>query len=181
MLGQLFLVGCVVALGSIATIFFVVFGPVPVKRRVEVVPRLAVSAPIALAPMPSLVAQLAPARQQSFTPPAPVTSPVDSAFPSTIQGAAPPVRATPRSSASIATPPPLPAPIAVTPPPTPVRSRGQKVQPKPRPQRIARGTNSPAPFAPVVRSAQRMYREEDAVTNQVQLFDTEEFTIDESR
>jgi hypothetical protein len=164
-LGQLFLVACVLALLSIAGILFIVLGPVPVKRRVTVVPRLAVSAPVAAQPMPSLVAQLAPSREQSFTP----------SFPSTIQGAPPVVAARPTPSHSPApTPPPLP--IASTPPPTP--RRGAKVQPRQK-QRVARGTGSP--FAPVVRSAARVHREEDAVTNQVVLFDAEEMTIDESR
>ena len=64
-LGHLFLLACVAAALSIAAIFFVLYGPVPVKRRVMVVPRLPV---LAAAPAPTLVAQLAPARQQVFTP-----------------------------------------------------------------------------------------------------------------
>ena len=169
MLGQIFLFGCVLALASIAAIIFVVFGPVPVKRRVEVVP-LSASRPVFAAAMPSLAAQLAPAREQTFTPAFASAAP---AFQSTIQGAAPPVTAS-RSSSHVPSPPPLP--IAVTPPPT--RSKGQKVQPRQK-QRVARGTGQP--FAPVVRSAQRQYREEDAVTNQVRLFEAEDLTIDESR
>ncbi len=69
-LGQLFLLTCVAATLSIAGILFVVLGPVPVKKRVTIVPRL--SAPVATTALPSLVAQLAPAREQHFTPTEPV-------------------------------------------------------------------------------------------------------------
>ena len=157
MLGQLFLVACAVATLSIAAIFFILFGPVPVKRSVVVLPRL--SRPVTGA-LPSLAAQLAPAREQHFTP----------SFASTIQGAAPPYAAAPASHAS-PTPPPLPiatTPVAVR------RPKGAKVQPMPR-KRAAKGTDSP--FAPVVRH--RQVREEDARTNPVRrvpTFESEEFT-----
>lgn len=166
-LGQLFLVGCVLATLSIAAILFVLFGPVPVNRKVIVVPRL--SAPLATPPTPSLVAQLAPAREQHFTP----------AFASTIQGAPPPYAAAPSMPAH-AVPPPLP--IATTPSPTPPRRpKGQKVQPLPR-KRAAKGTESPQPFAPVVRSGYRQMREEEVATNpmprvQPRGFESEEFTM----
>lgn len=77
-LGQLFLLTCVAATLSIAGILFVVLGPVPVKRRVTILPRL--SAPVATTAIPSLVAQLAPAHEQHFTPTQPVqTAPVATA------------------------------------------------------------------------------------------------------
>ena len=165
MLGQLFLVACVLATLSIAAILFILFGPVPVKSRVTVVPRL--SMPVATSPLPSLAAQLAPARDQYFEP----------SFGSTIQGAPPPYAAAP--SHASATPPPLP--IAATPPPTPIRKpKGAKVQPMPR-KRAAKGTDSP--FAPVVRSGYRQMREEDVRTNPVRrvMFESEEFTtVDEN-
>lgn len=168
-LGQLFLVACVLATLSIAAIFFILFGPVPVNRKVIVVPRL--SAPLT-PPMPSLVAQLAPAREQHFTP----------AFPSTIQGAPPPYAAAPSPHAAHAHAAPPPLPIATTPPATPARKpKGQKVQPLPR-KRAAKGTESPQPFAPVVRSGYRQMREEEVATNPVPRvqqrgFESEEFTM----
>jgi hypothetical protein len=162
-LGQLFFLACIVAMLSIAAIFFVLFGPVPVKRKVTIVPRL--PAPLAAA-APSLVAQLAPAREQHFTP--------ASAFPSTIQGAPPPYAAAPSTHAA-PTPPPLP--IATT--PAPRRPKGEKVQPLPK-KRAAKGTESPSPFAPVVRG--RNFREEEVATNPVprvssHSFESEDFTM----
>ena len=189
-LGQIFLVACVLAMLSVLGIFLVLYGPIPVKRKVVIAPRLAVSSPVAMRTMPSLVAQLAPAPQQIFTPSiAPsIAPPVPPSISATIQGAPPVVPARPTPSARrTPEPPPLPPqPMVATPPPTPVRKpKGQKVQPMPR-KRAAKGTASP--FAPVVRSAARQHREEDmatnqvdAVTNQVVLFDAEEMTIDESR
>jgi hypothetical protein len=174
-LGQLFLVACVLATLGIAAIFFILFGPVPVKRSVIVVPRL--SRPVSTTPLPSLAAQLAPAREQHFTP----------SFASTIQGAPPPFAAAPTYAAPSATPPPLP--IAATPPPIPIRKpKGAKVQPMPR-KRVAKGTDSP--FAPVVRHRvreedvrqHRQMREEELRTNPVRRvqFESEEFTtVDES-
>jgi hypothetical protein len=145
-LGQIFLFACVIATLSIAGIFFVLFGPVPVKRSVTMVPRMSI--PVQLAPMPSLASQLAPADplfapQPVFTPPAPLE--------------------------------PVPA-VAVAPPEPVAavrKPKGAKVQPLPR-KRAAKGTASP--FAPVVRSGQRQVRDEDAVTNPVPLFDDEEMT-----
>lgn len=148
---------------SIAAIFFILFGPVPIKRRVVVLPRMAAPS---LAPLPSLAAQLAPAREQHFTP----------SFGATIQGAPPPYAAAPTHAPS---PVPPPLPIAATPPPVPMRKpKGAKVQPMPR-KRAAKGTDSP--FAPVVRS--RQAREEEMRTNPVPrvMFESEELTtIDES-
>jgi hypothetical protein len=162
-LGQLFLGACVLATLSIGAILFILFGPVPVKRRVTVLPRL--SSPVTTHPLPSLVAQLAPAPEQHFSP----------SFGSTIQGAPPPYAAAPSTRSH--TPPPLP--IAATPPPVPMRKpKGAKVQPMPR-KRAAKGTDSP--FAPVVR--RREVRDEDVRTNPVRrvMFESEEFTtVDES-
>lgn len=146
-LGQLFLFACVLATLSIAGILFVLFGPVPVKRSVTMVPRMSI--PVQLAPMPSLSSQLAPADplfapQPVFTAPQPFE---------------------PAPAVAVAVAPP--APVAVRKP------MGAKVQPLPR-KRAAKGTASP--FAPVVRSGQRQVREEDAVTNPVPLFDSEEMT-----
>jgi hypothetical protein len=169
-LGQLFLFACGLALLSVAGILFILFGPLPVKRSVMIVPRL--SRPLTPQPLPSLVAQLAPARQQHFTP----------SFPTTIQGAPPPYAAAPVATAS---PIPPPLPIAATPPPTPPptpRKAGAKVQPMPR-KRVAKGTDSP--FAPVVRHRVRdedvrrgAMRDEDLRTTPVRrvTFESEEFT-----
>lgn len=166
-LGQLFFLACIAAMLSIAGILFVLFGPVPVKRTVTIVPRLPASG--ASPSMPSLVAQLAPEREQHFTP--------ASAFPSTIQGAPPPYAAAPATH-SAPTPPPLP--IATTPAVTaaPRRPKGGKVQPLPK-KRAAKGTESPSPFAPVVRS--RNFREEEVATNPVPRvshgFESDDFTM----
>jgi hypothetical protein len=157
-LGQLFLLACVAATLSIAAIFFVLYGPVPVKKRVMVVPRLPT---FAVTPAPTLVAQLAPASAPQFTPAQPL--------------APPPV---PSRAAS-----PMPLPAAATPESLPVvaaapvrKPKGAKVQPLPR-KRVARGTDSPSPFAPVVRHRPR---EEDVATAPVSTFDAEELTtIDE--
>ncbi|HEY5951595.1 MAG TPA: hypothetical protein VIV40_39145 [Kofleriaceae bacterium] len=100
MLGQLFLLTCVAASLSIAGILFVLFGPVPVKRSVTVVPRL--SAPPLAPATPSLAAQLAPSREQHFTP----------AFPVPFQNTLP------------SAPPVAPAPAR--------KPKGQKVQPMQR-------------------------------------------------
>jgi hypothetical protein len=163
-LGQLFLFGCVIAMFAIAAILFVVFGPVPVKRRVTVISRLSaarssapgfapqwasaspmtsVSAPVAAPSVPSLVSQLAPAQFGADTDflsePAPVELPAVSAMP-------------------------LPS----------HKPKGAKVQPLPR-KRAAKGTGSP--FAPVVRP--RSLREEELATNpvpRVVSFDTGEMT-----
>ena len=84
MLGQLFLFACIVAAGSIAAILFVVLGPVPVKRRVMIVPRLSASA---VFPAPSLVAQLAPAvEKQHIT----AQNPVVAADPQPVAAVPPP-------------------------------------------------------------------------------------------
>ena len=151
MLGQIFLFTCVVALASVAGILFVLFGPVPQKKKVTVVPRLPASVPFA-APAPSLVQQLARGGEEFFTPP---------------------------QLAQLEAPK-LEVPTAhASPPPVPMKPKGQKVQPLPK-KRSARGTEAPSPFAPVVRSAQRQMRDEDVQTNPVQLFDMEEFTaVDE--
>jgi hypothetical protein len=144
-LGQLFLFACIVAAGSIAAILFVVLGPVPVKRRVVIVPRLSASGVFTA---PSLVSQLAPAvARQHITSQSPVV--VED-----------------------------PHPATAVPPPAPVVAprRGGKVQPMPR-KRAAQGTASP--FAPVV-NRNRAYREEDAATNPVRMFDAEELTIDDT-
>jgi len=160
-LGQLFLLACVAAALSVVGIFFVLFGPVPVKRRVTIVPRLAV--PLVAPAMPSLAAQLAPSREQHFTP----TFAVESA---PVVDYEPPTLQTPH------------APVAVKP-------KGQKVQPLPK-KRAAKGTGSPAPFAPVVRARQYQerrderedrrpyYREEEVQTNPVRRvsFDSGEMT-----
>ncbi|HEY5920812.1 MAG TPA: hypothetical protein VIV11_04040 [Kofleriaceae bacterium] len=170
MLGQLFLVACGLAALSVAVIVFVVLGPVPVKRKVVIAPRLSVSGPVSTYPMPTLVAQLAPA-SQSFSQPYPST------FPATIQGAPPIVPARPTPSARMNAPEPPPLPIAETPSPVSMRKpKGQKVQPMPR-KRAAKGTAAPSPLAPVVRP--RSYYQDDAVTAQVRMFETEELTIDE--
>jgi hypothetical protein len=151
-LGQLFLFACVVAMLSVAGIFFVLYGPVPVKRRVTVVPRLSASgvfvAPALPAPAaPSLVAQLATG-DEFFTPPRPV------------QVVAAPIPAT------------------AAPVPSLHRPKGNKVQPLPK-KRSAKGTESPNPFAPVVRSAgYRQMREEDVATNPIRLHDSDEFSED---
>jgi hypothetical protein len=160
-LGQLFLFACVVAMLSIAGIFFVLFGPVPVKRRVTVVPRLSaprLTAPRLAAPAaPSLVSQLATG-DEFFTPPRPV-------------------------QVVAARPDPIPATAA--PVPSLRKPKGGKVQPLPK-KRSAKGTESPNPFAPVVRSAgYRQMREEDVATNPVRLHDSDEFseeftTVDDS-
>lgn len=154
-LGQLFLLACVAATLSIAGILFVLFGPVPVRRRVTLVPRLhAAVAPSFVAPIapiapaassngPSLVSQLAPAPEQDF---------------------APTVREEQPIAAAAIEVPPLRKP------------KGAKVEPLPR-KRSARGTNAPSPFAPVVRSGRRQVREEDAATNPVRLFDSDELTV----
>jgi hypothetical protein len=172
-LGQLFLIACVLATLSVAAILVVLYGPVPVKKRVVVVPRLTARASVSVMPAaPSLVAQLAPAPEQSFS----------SVFTATIQGASPPAYAAapaPSSAKSIKTPPPLPLPVANTPPPVPMRKpAGAKVQPLAK-SRSARGTGSPGPLAPVVRP--RQYREEDVVTDLVPRQDsfeeTEELTV----
>jgi hypothetical protein len=143
-LGQLFLLACIAALLSIAGIFFVLFGPLPVKRRVTLFPRL--SAPVAVGSMPSiampslappsLVSQLAPAPEQYFAPPEPI-------------------------AAAAVEVPPIRKPM------------GAKVEPLPR-KRSARGTSAPSPFAPVVRSGYRQMRDEDVATNPVELFDADE-------
>jgi hypothetical protein len=156
----------VLAMLSVAGIVFILFGPVPVKRGVTIVPRMSRSL-IAIGPSvagPSLAAQLAPAREQHFTP----------AFASTIQGAPPPYAAAPSHAAPV--PPPLP--IATTPAVPMRKPKGAKVQPMPR-KRAAKGTDSP--FAPVVRS--RQMREEEMRTNPVPRvsFESDEFTtVDES-
>ncbi|HEU4613069.1 MAG TPA: hypothetical protein VFS15_13355 [Kofleriaceae bacterium] len=163
MLGQLFLLACVAATLSIAAIFFVLYGPVPVKKRVMVVPRLPT---FAATPAPTLVAQLAPASAPQFTPAQPLAPP--------FTPAPPPV--------SSRAPSPMPLPAAATPESLPViaaparKPKGAKVQPLPR-KRVARGTDNPAPFAPVVRHRPR---EEDVATAPVSTFDAEELTtIDE--
>lgn len=159
MLGQIFLLACLAAAVSIAAIFFVLFGPVPVKKRVTVVPRLA-SAPVFAPAMPSLVSQLAPAREQHFTPTFAVEqAPVFNYEPPTIQTA---------------------APVA--------KPKGQKVQPLPK-KRSAKGTGSPAPFAPVVRSRPqheerpRYFHEEEVATSPVRRvsFDSGEMTTVDDR
>ena len=149
-LGQFFLFTCVVALASVVGILFVLFGPVPQKKKVTVVPRLAAAVPfVTPAPAPTLVQQLSRAGDEFFTPPQPV-----------------------RLEMEIAT-------AHASPPPAPMKPRGGKVQPLPK-KRSARGTEAPSPFAPVVRSAQRQMREEDVATNPVELFDMDEFTaVDE--
>jgi len=145
-LAQLFLLACVGAALSVAGILFVLFGPVPVKKRVTVVPRLAAPTVAPAMAMPSLVAQLAPAREQHFTP----TFAVEQAPMVDFE------------------PPTLPTPAA----PVAVKPKGQKVQPLPK-KRSAKGTGSPAPFAPVVRQREhreerpRHYREEEVRTNPV--------------
>jgi hypothetical protein len=166
-LGSIFLVACVLATLSIAGILFVLFGPVPVNRKVTIVPRLAVSPPVTTTPMPSLVAQLAPAREQQFAP---------TAFPSTLHGAPPIVPARPTPTARTPEPPPLP--LVTTPPPVPQqrKPKGHKVQPLPR-KRAAKGTEAPSPFAPVVRRGHRPFRDEDVATNPVGTFESEEFTL----
>jgi len=175
-LASIFLVACVLATLTIAGILFVLFGPVPVKRSVAIVPRL--SAPVSTTPMPNLVAQLAP-RDGSFAPT------FESTFPSTIHGAPPvvpavvPARPMPRKSAP-PEPPPLPmaetiSPVSRTSPQSSSRKpKHQKVQPMPR-KRAAKGTEAPSPFAPVVRH--RQFREEDVATNPVRMFETEELTM----
>lgn len=146
-LGQIFLLAWIAATLGSAAILFVLFGPVPVKRRVTLVPRLPASAP---SPPPSLVAQLAPACEQRFTP-------------------AQPIAPAPEPHATAAQPVgPMPAAAAAP----PVRKpKGAKVQPLPK-KRAARGTDSP--FAPVVRH--RQVREEDAATNPVRVFEADELT-----
>lgn len=162
MLGQLFLLACVAATLSIAAIFFVLYGPVPVKKRVMVVPRLPT---LPATPAPTLVAQLAPAREQLFTPPQPIAP------------SASPRAASPMPLPAADTPTSFPA-IAAVPPPSPVRKpKGAKVQPLPR-KRSARGTDSPSPFAPVVRHRPR---EEDIATNPVSTFDADELTTVDER
>jgi hypothetical protein len=163
-LGQLFLVVCVLATLSVAAILLVLYGPVPVKRRVVVVPRLTARASVTA--IPSLAAQLAPAADQSFS----------SVFPATIQGASPPAYAAAPSSTPVKMPPPLP--VVNTPPPVPMMRKpaGEKVQPLKK-ARSARGTGSPSPLAPVVRSRPP---EEEVVTNQMpraDFDDTEDLTV----
>lgn len=162
MLGQLFLLACVAATLSIAAIFFVLYGPVPVKKRVMVVPRLPT---FGATPAPTLVAQLAPTTAPQFTPVQPIApSPVPS------RAASPmplPAAATPES-----------LPVVAARPPSPVRKpKGAKVQPLPR-KRAARGTDSPSPFAPVVRHRPR---EEDVATSPVSTFDADELTTVDER
>ena len=150
-LGQLFFVVCMASMLGIAAILFILFGPVPQKRSVAIVPRLGGHVPAAPAAQhPSLVAQLAPARDQFFTPPQPLQHAPQTSF-EPLPAAAAPV-------------PPL------TPPPKP---KAAKVQPAPR-KRIAKGTDSP--FAPVVR-ARPVQREEDLQTNPVPLFEAEVATL----
>lgn len=150
MLGQLFLFACLVAAAAVAGILFVLFGPVPVKKRVTVVARLSASIPLTRpAAVPTLVSQLASGSDEFFTPPRPVQ--VVAAVEDTIPATAAPV-------------------------PSLRKPKGGKVQPLPK-KRAAKGTESPNPFAPVVRSGSRQVREEDVATNPVRLFDTGELTI----
>ncbi len=147
-LGQIFLFACVLATLSIAGIFFVLFGPLPAKRSVAMMPR--VSIPVHTAPMPSLAGHLAPA-ETLFAPQPVFTPPVEAIAPVAVAAA----------------------------PPVPVRRpKGAKVQPLPR-KRAAIGTDSP--FAPVVRSAQRQVREEDAVTNPVPVFESDDISDEMTR
>lgn len=149
-LGQLFFVVCIASMLGIAAILMILFGPVPQKKSVVIVPRLGGHVPVAPAGPPSLVAQLAPARDQFFTPPQPLQHAPQTSFE------------------------PLPAAAApvpsLTPPP---KRKAAKVQPAPR-KRIAKGTDSP--FAPVVRS-RPVPREEDLQTNPVPLFEAEVATL----
>jgi hypothetical protein len=149
---------CFVALAAIASILFVLFGPVPVKRRVMVVPRLSgalpqpVPASMAAPIAPSLVAQLASASSgdEFFTPPRPVQVVPDN----------------------------QPIPATAAPVPSLRPARGGKVQPLAK-KRSARGSEAPSPFAPVVRSGYRQMRDEDVATSPVEritTFDSGEFT-----
>src|SRR6266496_535031 len=82
-LGQLFLVACVLSTLGIAGIFFVLFGPVPQKRSVVILPRLSAPrfvAPVAPVAAPSLVAQLAPVANKFFTPPQPIQAAPQTTF-----------------------------------------------------------------------------------------------------
>ena len=165
-LGQLFLLVCLAAMLAVAGILLILFGPLPVRRRVAIVPRLGAAplpvAPFAVAPsfaaasLPavgssaSLVSQLARGgSDEFFTPPRPVQV--------------------------VAHEEPIPVTAAQV--PSLRKPKGGKVQPLPK-KRAAKGTESPAPFAPVVRSAQRQLRdEEDMATSPVPTFDTSELTI----
>ena len=144
---------CVVALAAVGGILFVLFGPVPVKRRVVIAPRLAAAMPLAdRAVAPSLVAQLASVSpgDEFFTPPRPLQVVPHDAIPAT--AAAVPSLRSPRS--------------------------GNKVQPLAK-KRSARGTEAPSPFAPVVRSGYRQMRDEDIATSpveRIESFDSGEFT-----
>jgi hypothetical protein len=145
---------CVVALAAVAGILFVLFGPVPVKRRVVIAPRLSAVMPLAdrAAIAPSLVAQLASASpgDEFFTPPRPLQVVPHDAIPAT--AAAVPSLRSPRGS--------------------------NKVQPLAK-KRSARGTEAPSPFAPVVRSGYRQMRDEDIATSpveRIESFDSGEFT-----
>ena len=151
-LGQLFFLVCMASMLGIAAILFILFGPVPQKKSVVIVPRLGGHVPVAPVAQPSLVAQLAPARDQFFTPPQPLQPAPQTSFE------------------------PLPAAAAPVPtltPPKPPKPKAAKVQPAPR-KRIAKGTDSP--FAPVVR-ARPVQREDDLQTNPVPLFEAEVATL----
>lgn len=171
MLGQLFLLVCLAAVLAVGGIVFVLYGPVPVRRRVTLVPRMSAPmfAPAPIAPAPVAVSQVAP----SAGPSAGMT-----AGPSLVSQLA-------RTSDEFFTPPrPLqvidePIPATAAPVPSLRRPTGGKVQPLAK-KRSARGTESPAPFAPVVRSGHRPLRDEDVATNPVRLVDTGEMTIVDS-
>lgn len=169
MLGQLFLLACVAAVLSIAGILFVLFGPVPVRRKVTFVPRLhAWDAPSFAAPV-APIAPGAPIESAASPSPAPIADPsvpslVSQLAPAPEQDFAPTIRdAQPVAAAAIEVP-------------SLRRPRGAKIEPLPR-SRSARGTNAPSPFAPVVRSGRRQVREEDAATAPVRKFDSEELTV----
>jgi len=150
-LGQLFLLVCLAAMLAVAGILLILFGPLPVRRRVTIVPRIAAAPlPVAAGTARSLVSQLARgASDEFFTPPRPVQV--------------------------VAHDEPIPVTAAQV--PSLRKPRGGKVQPLPK-KRAAKGTESPAPFAPVVRSAQRQLRDEDEMaTSPVPTFDTTELTI----
>lgn len=131
MLGFIVLVAFLAASLGVAGILFVLFGPVPVKRKITIVSRIQpplmplAAAPISLEPAMPVIAAPPP----MLTAAAPLHSPVAMPLPPT---ARPPVA-----------PPPVPAKAtAVEPPIAPLvlrRPRGHHTPPPPR-QRIARGT-----------------------------------------
>lgn len=171
-LGSLVLVGCIAAIGGVVGILFVLYGPVPIKRKVTMVSRI--QAPMPLAAMPVM-----------FQPPPPPVTPVEAPVQPAATAVEPPAATAvePPAPKKVVAPPRKksgyrpPARRAPSPAPSPPRApivtapRGDSPPPLPR-ARAARGTHGrPTDFDNVEMTA-RDAGVFDAITRDARAFRT---------